>query len=53
MIRPFSPLLMRLLPNYVSTTTDIGRAMIAVARDGAPMRVLESRDIVKAAKGFS
>lgn len=48
-IRPLAPLLMALMPKYASTTTDIGRAMIAVARNGAPTRVLESRDIVRAA----
>ncbi|MEI9805941.1 MAG: hypothetical protein WDN48_18155 [Pseudolabrys sp.] len=53
LIRPLSPLVMRLMPDYATTTTDIGRAMIAVARNGALVRVLESRDIVKAARGVS
>ncbi len=44
---PFYPLWKVLLPNYVTTTEQLGRAMIKVARQGAPKRVLESRDIVK------
>jgi hypothetical protein len=30
----------------VTTTEQMGRAMLAVARRGAPKRVLETRDIV-------
>jgi uncharacterized protein YbjT (DUF2867 family) len=32
-------------PKYVTTTEQLGRAMIKVAREGAPKRVLESIDI--------
>jgi uncharacterized protein YbjT (DUF2867 family) len=32
-------------PDYILTTEQIGRAMLAVARRGAPMRVLESKNI--------
>jgi uncharacterized protein YbjT (DUF2867 family) len=46
-IAPFSPLLKALLPNYVTTTEQLGRAMIQVAKQGASKRVLEGRDIVK------
>jgi uncharacterized protein YbjT (DUF2867 family) len=46
---PLAPLLMGLIPNYATTTTDIGRAMIGVARNGAPMRILESPAIRQAA----
>lgn len=35
----------RLLPHAVLTTTSIGQAMLAVARNGAARPVLESRDI--------
>ena len=42
---PLYPLWKRLLPNYVTTTEQIGRAMLAVARRGAPKRVLENADI--------
>jgi uncharacterized protein YbjT (DUF2867 family) len=43
--RPLLPLLRALLPRYVTTTEQVGRAMIAVARDGAAKAVLENRDI--------
>ena len=45
-LRPLHPLLTRLLPSYVTTTEQLGRAMLAVAKHGAPRRVLENRDIV-------
>jgi uncharacterized protein YbjT (DUF2867 family) len=45
MARPLFPLLRRLFPRYVSTTEQIGRAMIAAARDGAPKAILETEDI--------
>ena len=44
-IAPFNPLLKALFPRQILTTEQIGRAMIAVARKGAPKRVLESSDI--------
>ena len=42
---PFIPWLMAVFPKYVTTTEQVGRAMIKVARQGAPKRVLESQDI--------
>ena len=42
---PLYPVWKALFPKYVTTTTQIGRAMIHVARAGAPKRVLENRDI--------
>jgi hypothetical protein len=33
-------------PGAVITTEELGRAMIRVARHGAPMRVLENRDLL-------
>ncbi len=42
---PLYPLLNALLPQYVTTTELVGRAMIAVAARGAPMHVLENREI--------
>jgi len=42
---PFIPWLMAAFPKYVTTTEQMGRAMIIVARQGAPKRVLESQDI--------
>ena len=45
MMAPMFPLWKALFPKYVTTTEDLGRAMIRVAKRGAPKRVLESRDI--------
>jgi len=42
---PLYPVWKRLFPRYVTTTEQIGRAMIDVARHGAPKPVLESHDI--------
>lgn len=43
--RPVLPLLRRAFPNQVLTTDEIGRAMLIVARQGAPKPVLETCDI--------
>jgi uncharacterized protein YbjT (DUF2867 family) len=48
---PLFPLLRRLFPQQVTSTTGLGRAMLAVARDGYPRPVLESRDINQLAAG--
>jgi uncharacterized protein YbjT (DUF2867 family) len=48
---PLVPVLRALFPRYVTTTEQIGRAMLAVARQGAPKRILESPDITAAAAG--
>jgi len=42
---PLYPVWKALFPKYVTTTAQVGRAMIRVAKEGAPKRVLESRDI--------
>jgi uncharacterized protein YbjT (DUF2867 family) len=42
---PLLTLLNKIAPKYVTTTEQVGRAMIKVARDGFPKRVLESEDI--------
>ena len=42
---PFLSLLTRIAPKYMTTTEQMGRAMIAVARSGYPKPVLESEDI--------
>jgi hypothetical protein len=42
---PLLTLLSRIAPKYVTTTEQVGRAMIKVARDGFPKPVLESEDI--------
>lgn len=43
--RPLLPLLKRIMPGQIVTTEQFGRAMLTVARQGAPKRVLESSDI--------
>ena len=47
--KPLLPLLRLAFPNHVLTTEQIGRAMLTVARQGYPKRVLESKDIRAAA----
>jgi hypothetical protein len=42
---PLFPLLFRLFPKHVTTTENVGRAMIRVAADGCAKRVLENADI--------
>ena len=43
--RPLLPLLWAIAPGMVINTEELGRAMIRVARQGAPKRVLENRDL--------
>ncbi len=45
MAAPVYPLIRALLPRYATTTEHIGRAMITIAKRGAPKRVLETPDI--------
>lgn len=47
---PLLPLLRRIAPRFVTTTEEVGQAMLQVATSGAPKRVLESRDITAAAR---
>jgi len=42
---PLLSLLYRVAPKYMTTTEQIGRAMIKVAKDGSPRPVLENEDI--------
>lgn len=42
---PIFPLLKRLLPSHLTTTVNVGRAMIQVAASGYSKRVLENPDI--------
>jgi uncharacterized protein YbjT (DUF2867 family) len=44
-IRPLYPVLSRVAPRMITTTEQLGRAMLAVARNGYPTRVLEMDDI--------
>jgi uncharacterized protein YbjT (DUF2867 family) len=43
--KPLFPLLRALFPQHILSTESIGRAMLNVARRGAPKRVLEAPDI--------
>ncbi len=43
--KPVLPMLRALLPAFILTTEQVGRAMIAVTKRGSPKRILESRDI--------
>jgi uncharacterized protein YbjT (DUF2867 family) len=42
---PLYPVLKTLVPKYVTTTEQVGRAMLRVAREGAPKPLLENTDI--------
>ena len=43
--RPLLPLIRAMAPGAVITTEELGRAMIRVAREGAPKHVLENRNL--------
>ncbi|MER7891072.1 epimerase [Micromonospora sp. NPDC094482] len=43
--RPLYPLLQRLFPAQVTSSDRLGRAMLRVARQGSPRRVLANRDL--------
>jgi uncharacterized protein YbjT (DUF2867 family) len=45
LLAPIMPLLYAWFPKYVTTTEQVGHAMIKVAKEGAPKRVLENIDI--------
>jgi uncharacterized protein YbjT (DUF2867 family) len=49
--KPLLPALRLAFPNYVLTTEQIGRAMLNVARRGAPQAILETKHIRAAARG--
>lgn len=44
-LRPVTPLLRRLFPGFVTTTVEVGRAMILAVSRGYPKRIVETRDI--------
>jgi uncharacterized protein YbjT (DUF2867 family) len=44
-LKPVLPILYALFPKYVTTTEQVGRAMLRIAKRGAPKSVLESSDI--------
>ena len=43
--KPVLPLLLRLFPRQILTTEELGRAMLLVAKSGAPKTILDSSDI--------
>jgi len=45
LVTPVLPLLLRVFPKYVTTTEQMGRAMLAVAKRGYPKPVMEAADI--------
>ncbi len=45
---PIYPLMKAPLGKYVTTTEDLGRAMIRIAKHGSPKRVLENQDLNRA-----
>lgn len=47
---PLMVLLRRIAPNLIVTSEELGRAMLIVARNGAPKRILEVRDIAALAR---
>ena len=50
---PLMPLITRAFPNHVTTTAEIGRAMLAVSRGGYEKRILEVRDIIRLGRDAS
>ncbi len=44
-IRPIYPILRRVAPTIITTTEQLGRAMLAVARNGYSTHVLDTADI--------
>jgi uncharacterized protein YbjT (DUF2867 family) len=44
-LNPILPLLKSALPQYITTTEQLGRAMLRVARQGFPKPILETKDI--------
>ena len=49
-LTPILPVLLWLFPKYVTTTEQLGRAMLGVAKHGCPKPILEAEDIVKASE---
>ena len=45
LLAPFMTLLKRFFPGYFTTSEQMGRAMISLARNGSPKRILETIDI--------
>lgn len=50
---PFLSLIRRVCPSMIVTTNDIGQAMLNAAREHGGRVVIEAKDIVRLARGFS
>ena len=50
LMKPIAPILRRAFPESILTTEQIGRAMLAVAKHGAPKPILEAKDIRRLAQ---
>lgn len=50
---PFYPLWKALFPRYVTTTEEVGRGMLQVAKHGADRRVLENADIAALSRAYA
>jgi hypothetical protein len=48
MLGPLLTFLRSVAPKYVTSTEQVGRAMLSVARRGYPARILETKDINQA-----
>jgi hypothetical protein len=44
-LKPILPLLKSWFPQYITTTEQLGRAMLRVAKTGYPKPILETKDI--------
>jgi hypothetical protein len=44
-LNPILPLLKSVFPQYITTTEQLGRAMLRVAKQGYPRPILETKDI--------
>jgi len=47
LMSPLFPLLRRSFPNAITTTQQLGRAMVVTAKERGPSRKFEPRDITK------
>lgn len=52
LMRPFLPLLKRLFPGQITTTENVGKAMLQVAKKGFPQRILGNREMNAAAASY-
>ena len=47
---PITPLLRRLFPQYITTTEEVGVAMLRIARLGYSKPILEMADLIRTAR---